>query len=115
VRPPTTPPITTTLPITPLPVTTPPITTTLPVKAVATTSQYTIQIAALVDAGNARAVVKDLARRGFDAYLLSPAEGSADNLYRVRVGRYASRLSAQRVATRLERILGLKLWFTRAR
>lgn len=76
---------------------------------------YTIQIAALTDAGNARAIVKELTRLGFAAYLLEPAPDGADTLYRVRVGRYASRVSAQRTVTKLEGILGLKLWITRAR
>ena len=75
---------------------------------------YTIQVAAMAEAENARALLDDLTRGGFDAYLIAPAD-AADPLYRVRVGRYVSRASAQLTVSRLERQLGLKLWITRAR
>jgi cell division septation protein DedD len=76
---------------------------------------YTIQVAAMADAANARALLDDLARTGFDAYLVAPAADADVALYRVRVGKYASRTSAQRVVARLEDQLGLKLWITKTR
>ena len=75
---------------------------------------FTIQIAALTSATRARGLVSELKGAGFDAYLVAPAAGG-DGLYRVRVGRYASRAAAQRTVVRLERLLGLKMWITRAR
>jgi len=78
------------------------------------TRAYTIQIAALVNEENARALTAELKRAGFAAYLLvPPPEG--DELYRVRVGHYASRTAAQATVDHLEQRLGLKLWVTRDR
>ena len=64
---------------------------------------------------NARALLQELKRVGFDAYLVEPGAGAPDSLYRVRVGKYESRTSAQRAVARLESQLGLKMWITRAR
>jgi cell division septation protein DedD len=75
---------------------------------------YTVQIAALQDASRARALVQDLDALGFAAYVLTPDESDAGRLYRVRVGRYATRAAAARVARSLEARLGLKLWVARA-
>jgi len=78
------------------------------------TRAYTIQIAALVNEENARALTAELKRAGFAAYLLvPPPEG--DELYRVRVGHYASRTAAQATVDHLEQRLGIKLWVTRNR
>jgi hypothetical protein len=81
----------------------------------ATPGLYTIQVAAMSEASNARELLQELKRVGFDAYLVEPGAGAADSLYRVRVGRYESRTSAQREVSRLESQLGLKMWITRAR
>ena len=67
------------------------------------------------EAANARELMQELKRIGFDAYLIEPGTGTPDSLYRVRVGKYASRTSAQRTVARLESQLGLKMWITRAR
>ena len=79
------------------------------------TGGYTIQVAAMSEATNARELMQELKRVGFDAYLIEPSAGTTDTLYRVRVGQYDSRTSAQRVVTRLENELGLKMWITRTR
>ena len=76
---------------------------------------YTIQVAALADADQARTLAGELKRSGFDAYLVEPSTLATDALHRVRVGKYQSRSSAQRAVSRLENHLGLKLWITRAR
>ena len=73
---------------------------------------FTIQIAALTDAGHARGLTDELKRAGFAAYLVTPPAGG-DGLYRIRVGTYATRAAAQRMVVRLEKRLGLKLWITR--
>jgi hypothetical protein len=75
---------------------------------------YTIQIAALTSGARARDLAAELKRAGFDAYVVAPAAGG-DALHRVRVGRYTTRAAAQRTVARLERLLGLKMWITRAR
>jgi hypothetical protein len=80
-----------------------------------TSGAYTIQIAALADAEQARTLAGELKHSGFDAYLIEPPGNGADSLHRVRVGKYPSRASAQREVSRLEDHLGLKLWITRAR
>ena len=80
----------------------------------ATVRAYTIQIAALVNEENARALTAELKRAGFAAYLVVPPP-DGDALYRVRVGHYASRVAAQTTVDHLEQRLGLKLWVTRTR
>ena len=76
---------------------------------------YTIQVAALGEASNARDLMRELKRVGFDAYLIEPGAAGPDSLYRVRVGRFETRGSAQRTVSELENRLGLKMWITRAR
>jgi hypothetical protein len=86
----------------------------VPVRTRTTVRAYTIQIAALVNAENARALTAELKSAGFAAYLVvPPPEG--DSLYRVRVGHYATRAAAQATVDHLEQRLGLKLWVTRNR
>ena len=79
-----------------------------------TPNAFTIQIAALTVGANARQLVADLKRLGFDAYMVEPASTS-DGLYRVRVGTFESRAAAQRTVSRLEDHLGLKMWVTQKR
>jgi cell division septation protein DedD len=79
------------------------------------TGAFTIQVAAMSEAANARELMDELKRVGYDAYLVEPAAGAPDALYRVRVGKYDSRASAQGTVSRLETQLGLKMWITRAR
>jgi len=81
----------------------------------AATGIYTVQVAALTEASSARGLLDELKRVGFDAYVIEPVTGSGDALYRVRVGKYATRASAERAVSRLEGQLGLKMWITRAR
>ena len=74
---------------------------------------FAVQIAALSDLDNARAMVLSLSASGWPAYLVEPADG--DSLYRVRVGTYDTRADAQKMAVDLERVLGMKLWLIRER
>lgn len=76
---------------------------------------YTIQVAAMSEPSNARELMQELKRVGFDAYLIEPGAGAPDALYRVRVGKYETRTSAEREVSRLESRLGLKMWITRTR
>ena len=87
-----------------------------PLPPPAASGAYTIQVAAVTEAANARALLDELKRVGFDAYLIEPAADAPEPpFYRVRVGKYASRSSAQLAVSRLERQLGVKLWVTRTR
>ena len=76
---------------------------------------FTIQVAALSDLESARSLAAQLQRSGYRSYVVNPPPEDANGLYRVRVGRYESRASANRVVTRLERMRGEKLWVTRER
>jgi len=78
-------------------------------------ANFTIQIAALNDPLRARGIVADLKAAGFAAYLVAPPASAPDDPYRIRVGRYTSRVAAQQTVTQLEKKLGEKLWVTRAR
>ena len=73
---------------------------------------FTIQVAALTAADAARDIAADLKRGGVDVYIVEPA-ANGDGLYRVRVGTYLNRAAAERVVSRLESQLGMKLWVTR--
>jgi cell division septation protein DedD len=76
---------------------------------------FTVQVAALNDPLRARHIVDDLQDAGFEAYLVEPPAADPDGPYRVRVGRYGSRVTAQRTADALERRLGEKLWVTKGK
>lgn len=76
---------------------------------------FTIQVAALSRLEDAHALVAELKRIGYAAYVVVPPPEDANGLYRVRVGRFESRSAATRAVTRLERLRGEKLWVTRER
>lgn len=71
-----------------------------------TGGRYTIQVSAFDSAEPAEALRARLAAEGFDVRIYR-----ADNLYRVRVGRYATRDDANAVAQRLTS-RGLTTWIT---
>ncbi|MBM3808087.1 MAG: SPOR domain-containing protein [Acidimicrobiia bacterium] len=73
---------------------------------------FTIQIAAVREAEEADAIVKRLAGKGYPAYVVAPARGSAP-LYRVRVGKYQERREADTVAARLQKEEQFKPWVVR--
>jgi DedD protein len=60
-----------------------------------------IQVSALGKRGAAAEMVRDLAAKGYPAYLQEPGRGEAV-LYRVRVGRFRDRGEAEKVAARLK-------------
>jgi hypothetical protein len=76
---------------------------------------FTVQVAALNDPIQAKALVARLKAGGFAAYLMEPGREDPDGPYRVRVGRFGSRDLAQRTASRLESRLSEKLWVTKAK
>jgi cell division septation protein DedD len=79
----------------------------------AVTSTFAIQIAALHDPARARDAVQQLKSTGMPAYLVQPPASDPDGLYRVRLGPYASREEAQKVAATVEAQRGEKVWVTR--
>ena len=62
-----------------------------------------LQITALRDRSAAEALVKRLVDKGYPAFLVDPVPGEPAALHRVRVGRYADRADAERIARQLER------------
>jgi cell division septation protein DedD len=81
----------------------------------ATDEEYAIQIAALSDPIRARRLVEQLRGKGYQAYVVEPPPSDPDAPYRVRVGGYTSRASAQKAAHMLERERLQKVWVVRER
>jgi len=73
---------------------------------------FAIQVAALRERGDADAIVKRLAQKGYTAYVLAPAKG-APTVYRVRVGKFKDRREADTVAARLQKEEQFKPWIVR--
>ncbi len=101
--------------LSPPPPVTPPPAAAEPAGAPATTEAdgWVVQVAALRDRDAALAIVKRLTDKGYPAFLLDPAPGAPAPVHRVRVGRYADRAEAERVARRLEREEQFKPLITR--
>lgn len=84
----------------PPPAATPPASTPAPAPAAPTASegQFTIQVAAFRDRAAAESLLARIGELGLEGYL----EGTPAGIFRVRVGRFATREEARRVAARLE-------------
>ena len=93
----------------------PPIPSVSPSRPSPALSGYTIQIAALSQLQRANILAEELRAAGHDAYVLRPAGEGPDGLYRVRVGRFASRGAAEKEIRTLEALRGEKLWIIKAR
>jgi cell division septation protein DedD len=70
---------------------------------------FVVQLAALNSRGEADAMVRRLASRGYEAYVQPPANG-APAIFRVRVGNYPTRREAETVAAKLEKEGQFKPW-----
>jgi cell division septation protein DedD len=70
---------------------------------------FVVQLAALNSRGEADAMVKRLAARGYEAYVQAPGAG-APSVFRVRVGNYQTRREAESVAARIEKEGQFKPW-----
>ena len=81
-----------------------------PASAVVLDRTFALQVAAFDDPQRARGLIDTLKRKGLDAYLVEPPANNPNAPYRVRVGRYASRLDAERAAVEMARLAGAKLW-----
>jgi cell division septation protein DedD len=73
---------------------------------------FAIQVAALREPGEADAIVKRLASKGYPAYVVTPQKGTAP-IYRVRVGKFKERREADTVAARLTKEEQFKPWIVR--
>jgi cell division septation protein DedD len=73
---------------------------------------FSIQVAALREPGEADAIVKRLAGKGYPAYVVTPQKGTAP-IYRVRVGKFKERREADTVAARLQKEEQFKPWIVR--
>lgn len=73
---------------------------------------FAIQVAALKERGEADALVKRLAGKGYPAYVLAPAKG-APSVFRVRVGKFKERREADTIAARLQKEEQFKPWVVR--
>jgi len=73
---------------------------------------YAVQITALRDRGEADAIVKRLAAKGYPAYVVNPLPGKPP-VYRVQVGRFQERAEADRTASRLQKEEQFSPWVTR--
>jgi DedD protein len=80
--------------------------------AAVTSGGFAVQITALRDRGEADAIVKRLATKGYPAYVLNPLPGKPP-VYRVQVGRYKNRGDADRIAGRLKTEEQFSPWVTR--
>lgn len=74
---------------------------------------FTVQVAALRDRAEADAIVQRLVGKGYPVYVVDPAAGAPAPVYRVRVGKYASRREAEQIVRRLEKEEQFKPWITR--
>ena len=73
---------------------------------------FAVQITALRDRGEADAIVKRLAAKGYPAYVVNPLPGKPP-VYRVQVGRFPERAEADRIASRLQKEEQFSPWVTR--
>ena len=73
---------------------------------------FAVQITALRDRGEADAIVKRLAAKGYPAYIVNPLPGKPP-VYRVQVGRFQERAEADRIASRLQKEEQFSPWVTR--
>jgi DedD protein len=77
-----------------------------------TSGGFVVQIAALRDRVEADAIVKRLAGKGYQAFVVNPVPGRPP-VYKVQVGRFAERGDADRIAARLKSEEQFSPWVTR--
>lgn len=64
-------------------------------------SLYTIQVASFTEPKGANGLARELKQKGFESYVTTAEVPGKGKRYRVRVGHYATRLDAQKIADRL--------------
>lgn len=90
----------------------PPAQTAAAPPSAVTSGGFAVQIAALRERGEADSIVKRLASKGYQAYILNPVPGKPP-VYRVQVGRFPDRAEANRIAARLKSEEQFSPWVTR--
>lgn len=73
---------------------------------------FVVQVAALRDRTEADAIVKRLAAKGYQAFVVNPVPGKPP-VYKVQVGRFAERGEAEKTAARLKSQEQYSPWVTR--
>jgi cell division septation protein DedD len=73
---------------------------------------YAVQVAALNVRREADAIAKRLTLKGYDAYVLTPVNGTP-SVYRVRVGSFKTKHEADTIAAKLQKEEQFKPWVTR--
>jgi cell division protein FtsN len=73
---------------------------------------FVVQIAALRDRTEADTIVKRLAGKGYQAFVVNPVPGKPP-VYKVQVGRFAERGEAEKIAVRLKSEEQYSPWVTR--
>ena len=89
----------------------PPPVTAAP-RAGVTGDGFVVQVAALRDRTEADAIVKRLAGKGYQAFVVNPVPGKPP-VYKVQVGRFAERGDAEKTAARLKSQEQYSPWVTR--
>jgi cell division septation protein DedD len=74
---------------------------------------WVVQVIATRDQSVASAVVKRLTDKGYPAFLLNPAAGSAQPFYKVHVGRYNDRREAEQMSLRIKKEEQFQPWISR--
>jgi len=75
-------------------------------------ANYTIQVAAEPTEEAAEQNVNRLINAGYDAYLLKYTTANNKTLYRIRIGKYATRDDASQAADKITKDRGLSTWVT---
>ena len=73
---------------------------------------FALQITALRERGEAEAIAERLSKKGYTAYVLTPA-AKAPSVYRVRIGKFKTRREAETVAAKLQKEEQFTPWITR--
>jgi len=85
---------------------------TLAQPIVVTEANFTIQVAAESNADAAAKHVNRLVNAGYDAYSLKHTTADNKTLYRIRIGKYATRDEALQAADKITNDQGLSTWVT---
>lgn len=63
---------------------------------------FAVQVAAYRDRRDADTLAKQLAAKGYPAFVMDPVKGTSTALFRVRVGKYKTLKDAEAVESRLQ-------------
>jgi cell division septation protein DedD len=73
---------------------------------------FVVQVAAVNNRGEADAIARRLAGKGYPTFVTTPG-GGVPRMFRVRIGKYQTRREAETIAARLQREDQFKPWITR--